>query len=47
MLTSMKRLLPVLMALAEQGDSDAQFNLGLMFEKGQGVLQDTAYFFGN
>ena len=26
--------------LAEQGDSDAQSNLGVMYEKGQGVLQD-------
>ena len=26
--------------LAEQGDSDAQHNLGLMYERGQGVTQD-------
>lgn len=26
--------------LAEQGDADAQFNLGLMYYNGQGVLQD-------
>ena len=78
MLTSMKRLLPVLMMvfgvslasagvgwsadtqkartayqngdyatalreltpLAEQGDAVAQYNLGSMYRKGQGVLQD-------
>ncbi len=28
--------------LAEQGDADAQFNLGLMYSKGQGVPQDYA-----
>jgi TPR repeat protein len=28
------------MPLAEQGDASAQFNLGLMYAKGQGVLQD-------
>ncbi len=28
--------------LAEQGDVDAQFNLGLMYSKGQGVPQDYA-----
>ena len=27
---------------AEQGDADAQFNLGLMYRKGQGVAQDYA-----
>jgi len=27
--------------LAEQGDVDAQFNLGIMYYNGQGVLQDT------
>ena len=27
--------------LAEQGHSKAQFNLGLMYDKGLGVLQDT------
>jgi len=26
--------------LAEQGDAEAQFNLGLMYDKGQGVPQD-------
>ena len=26
--------------LAEQGDADAQYNLGVMYEKGRGVLQD-------
>jgi TPR repeat protein len=26
--------------LAKQGDASAQFNLGLMYEKGQGVQQD-------
>jgi len=34
--TAHKLLLP----LAEQGDADAQFNLGLMYQKGQGVPQD-------
>jgi len=28
--------------LAEQGDSAAQFNLGKLYSKGQGVLQDYA-----
>ena len=28
--------------LAEQGDADAQYNLGLMYLKGEGVLQDYA-----
>ncbi len=28
--------------LAEQGDSDAQFNLGLMYYNGQGVAQNYA-----
>ena len=28
--------------LAEQGDPDAQTNLGFMYENGQGVLQDYA-----
>ena len=28
--------------LAEQGDASAQFNLGLMYDKGQGVAQDYA-----
>ena len=28
--------------LAEQGDATAQHNLGLMYHKGQGVLQDNA-----
>ena len=27
-------------ALAEQGDADAQYNLGLMYRKGDGVTQD-------
>jgi len=26
--------------LAEQGDADAQFNLGIMYANGQGVIQD-------
>ncbi|WP_413700293.1 tetratricopeptide repeat protein [Psychromonas sp. KJ10-10] len=26
--------------LAEQGDSDAQFSLGVMYDNGRGVLQD-------
>ncbi len=29
--------------LAEQGYADAQFNLGLMYHTGQGVLQDYVY----
>ena len=28
--------------LAEAGDADAQYNLGQMYRKGQGVLQDYA-----
>ena len=28
--------------LAEQGNADVQFNLGLMYDKGEGVLQDNA-----
>ena len=28
--------------LAEQGNADVQFNLGLMYDKGEGVLQDYA-----
>ena len=27
---------------AEQGDATAQFNLGLMYDKGEGVLKDEA-----
>ena len=27
-------------SLAEQGEAKAQFNLGIMYERGQGVLQD-------
>ena len=27
---------------AEHGDADAQFNLGVMYDKGQGVSQDYA-----
>ena len=34
--TAFKLWLP----LAEQGDASAQFNLGLMYDKGQGVKQD-------
>jgi len=34
--TAYKLILP----LAEQGDASAQFNLGLMYEDGQGVPQD-------
>ena len=34
--TAFKLWLP----LAEQGDAQAQFNLGLMYDKGQGVKQD-------
>jgi TPR repeat protein len=26
--------------LAEQGDSSAQYNLGVMYDNGQGVIQD-------
>ena len=29
--------------LAEQGDADAQYNLGVMYEHGQGVPQDYAH----
>ena len=29
--------------LAEQGDADAQYNLGVMYDNGQGVLQDYIY----
>ena len=29
--------------LAEQGDASAQFLLGVMYEKGKGVLQDDIY----
>ena len=36
--TAFKLWLP----LAEQGDAQAQFNLGLMYDKGQGVKQDYA-----
>ena len=28
--------------LAEQGNADAQYNLGVMYDKGNGVTQDTA-----
>ncbi len=34
--TALRELRP----LAEQGDADAQFSLGLMYTKGQGVPQD-------
>ena len=30
----------LLKSLADQGDADAQYNLGLMYAKGEGVLQD-------
>ena len=29
--------------LAEQGDADAQFNLGLMYGMGTGVIRDIVY----
>ena len=29
--------------LAEQGNADAQFNLGFMYDEGKGVLQDNVY----
>jgi TPR repeat protein len=29
--------------LAKQGDADAQSNLGVMYGKGQGVMQDNVY----
>ena len=29
--------------LAEQGDADAQYNLGVMYRKGHGVPQDKVY----
>ena len=32
--------LRILRELAEQGNADAQFNLGVMYAKGQGVTQD-------
>jgi len=32
--------IPSLKALAEKGDANAQYNLGVMYEKGQGVEQD-------
>ena len=28
---------------AEQGDADAQYNLGVMYGKGQGVIRDYVY----
>ncbi|WP_042906619.1 tetratricopeptide repeat protein, partial [Glaesserella parasuis] len=31
---------PIFKELAEQGDAVAQFNLGVMYDKGQGVRQD-------
>ncbi len=34
--------LRLLHPLAEQGDAEAQFNLGVMYDKGQGVPQDYA-----
>jgi uncharacterized protein len=34
--TAYKLFLP----LAEQGDADAQFNLGVMYDEGEGVPQD-------
>ncbi len=36
--TALRELRP----LANQGDADAQHNLGLMYYKGQGVAQDQA-----
>ncbi len=36
--TALKEFRP----LAEQGHASAQFNLGIMYYKGQGVLQDYA-----
>ncbi len=36
--TALKEFRP----LAEQGDADGQFNLGLMYELGRGVTQDYA-----
>lgn len=30
-------------ALAEQGDADAQYNIGVMYANGQGVTQDNVY----
>ena len=32
--------LRIMRELADQGDADAQTNLGLMYDKGQGVTQD-------
>ena len=37
--TALKEFTP----LAEQGDATAQYNLGLMYGNGQGVLQDNIY----
>ena len=34
--------LETLRSAAEQGDAEAQFNLGLMYEQGQGITQDYA-----
>ena len=35
-----KQAFHLLQPLAQQGDAEAQFNLGVMYEKGQGVAQD-------
>jgi hypothetical protein len=37
---SNKSKLEILIKSANQGDVEAQYNLGLMYENGQGVLQD-------
>jgi len=37
---SILRQRPVIFALADRGDAEAQFNLGLMYMKGQGVAQN-------
>lgn len=37
-----ERALTILRPLAEQGNAEAQFNLGIMYDKGRGVNQDDA-----
>ena len=37
-----QQTLDELRVLAEQGDADAQFNLGVMYADGEGVAQDDA-----
>ncbi len=35
-----RKALEIFKSLAEQGDAPAQFNLGLMYDKGRGISQD-------